>query len=170
MLIYTPRYRENFPGGMPEERWLAEHSIASKVERQQNMRQAHERAFSRFRAQGLPEGEAMLLTNKEMQRLGYYPKSDTITARRLSGAERFAALDAESLIEIADGEMRSGVFPDIEKALADPGTAFDKSMGNYVIHRNYVNSAKLNARIADRATKFLIAYQGELFEVVIERY
>ena len=34
------------------------------------------------RAEGLNEGAAMLRANKEMERLGYYPKSPTIVAHR----------------------------------------------------------------------------------------
>ena len=70
VLIETARYRESFPGGLPKKRWLAEHEIASKVERLQNMRAAHDQALSSFKAQGLSEAAAMSRTSKEMQRLG----------------------------------------------------------------------------------------------------
>ncbi len=102
--------------------------------------------------------------------LGYYPKTDTVTARRLSGVEKERAGNAAELIRIPFGEMQSGVFPDIEKALADPGTEIDKNMGRYTIHRDYENSAKLNALIASGRNKFLVAYQEQIFELTIQRH
>ncbi|MDP6707000.1 MAG: hypothetical protein QF893_11705 [Alphaproteobacteria bacterium] len=167
--LESARYRKLFPNGMPEPRWLEERSIFAEVERLRAMRSAHAEALRRFKSQGLPEGEARLRTGKEMQRLGYYRKSDTITARRLSGSEAEAARSAGAIV-IPDGEMQSGVFPDIEKAVAAPGQAIDKSMGKYVTHHDYVNSAKLNARIAAGDTKILIVYRGAVFELTIERH
>ena len=97
------------------------------------------------------------------KRLGHYSKSPPLTARRVSAS----AADTP-LIEIPEGEIASGVFPDIERALATPGTAVDKS-GRYTIHRDYENSAKLNALIQTDMRRFWVRYRGEVYEMVIER-
>ena len=73
------------------------------------------------------------------------------------------------VIEIPPGEMQSGVFPDIERAIASPGTAVDKRSGRYLIHHDYQNSRKLNALLATDIERFWVRYQGRLYEMVIER-
>ncbi len=151
--------------------WLAQHTRHAEVQRIRTVRDTYARLIGDFKAQGLNEITAALRANKEMQRLGFYPKDDTIIARRLSRAE-FDALEkqASRLFRIAVKELQSGVFPDIEAALASPGTEVDKTMGRYVIHRDYENSARLNKAIGNGASNFFVEYRGDVFEITIKRY
>ena len=60
--------------------------------------------------------------------------------------------------------------PYIEKAIAAQGTEIDKSMGQYVIHRDYANSKRLNAYLNGGGTVFRVAYQGRVYEVTLRTY
>ena len=151
-----------YPDGVPES-MIDERSNYAQITRIRTFRRTQSELVARFRAQGLSEGEALLRTSKELQRLGFLPKSPTITARPVG-----AAGDGVPLFEIADLEMASGVFPDIEKAIASPGDEVDKTMGKYVIHRDYTTSAALNALLAERAERFRVRYRGQVYELVID--
>ena len=71
--------------------------------------------------------------------------------------------------EIAAGEMQSGIFPDLEQAIANPGVAIDKDIGRYVIHDHYKNSAKLNALLASGGDRFRVGYLGKIYAITIDR-
>jgi hypothetical protein len=116
---------------------------------------------------GMGEMQALLRTGKEMQRLGYYPKSTMIVARRL---DRTAAgrVDKAALFSIEKAEMESGIFPDIEKAIASPGEEIDKTY-DYHTHRDYTTSARLNKFIKAGNTRFYIEHLGETYELTIKR-
>ncbi len=161
-LLAGPDHDPADPDGL-RARWIAEHSIATDVARLRTLRGDHAASLARHKARGLSEGEALLAVNRDMQRLGHYPKSPTLTARRVASSAA-----GTPLIDIPEGELASGVFPDIERALAAPGTAVDKS-GRYTFHRDYQNSAKLNALMQTDMQRFWVRYRGEVFEMVIER-
>ena len=63
--------------------------------------------------------------------------------------------------------MASGIFPDIEKALASPGEEVERSMGKYIVHDHYNNSRRLNAHIASGAREFLVRYRVETWRLEI---
>ena len=67
------------------------------------------------------------------------------------------------MFEIADAEMASGIFQDIEKAIAAPGTEVEKSFAPYVIHRDYDNSRKLNAYLAGGGRVFGVCVRDRFY-------
>jgi hypothetical protein len=139
------------------------------MERAQTVRRVHEELLQRYKAMGMGEMQALLWTSKEMQRLGYFPKTPTIVARRLDRAEAAAGkLDKEALFSIAKGEMESGIFPDIEKAIARPGEEIDKTV-DYATHRDYSTSARLNKFLQNGNTRFYVEHLGETYELTIKR-
>jgi hypothetical protein len=164
VLVETPAYREQHPDGVPVA-WLHERARRSEIERIDDLNTTHAELLDRFRAEGLTEVEAGLAAIKEMQRLGYYPKPTTLVARALSSGE--SLLDSWPHFVVPDGEMQSGVFPDIEKALAAPGTEVDKSMGSYIIHRDYENSAKLNEYLGGEGRTFYVTYDDVTYELTV---
>lgn len=105
-----------------------------------------------------------------MQRPGSFPKSDTIGARELD-AEELLRLQNESmpLFRIAVPEMQSGVFPDIERPLAQPNARIDKRGGNYLIQRDCDTSNRLNAYLGCGAAEFLVSYRNDAHMLTIER-
>jgi hypothetical protein len=108
---------------------------------------------------------AALEAIREMQRLGLYPKPPTLVARALRQGD--ALVEAWPVFDVSEGEMRSGVLPDIEKALATPGTEVEKSMGSYIIHRDYENSAKLNTYLDGGGRAFYLTYDEVTYEVTV---
>jgi hypothetical protein len=96
--------------------------------------------------------------------MGYLPKSPRLVAHKIAAADS-DAFPALPLFEIAEAEMASGVFPDIEKALAAPGTEIDKSMGKYIVHNDYANSRKLNAHLAGGTREFLVRFRDETYRI-----
>jgi hypothetical protein len=163
ILLRNGDFDDLYSEGVPA-RQVDEQSHFAQITRIRKLRKTQADLLAQFRAAGLSEGEAYARTSKEMQRLGFYPKSPTITATKVAEAG-----DDLPLFEIAELEMASGVFPDIEKAIASPGTAIDDPNNRYVIHRDYENSAKLNALLATGAKRYRVRYLGQVYELVIEQ-
>jgi len=133
------------------------------------MLRTHEELVQKYKSMGMTEIEALLRTGKDMQRLGYYPKSTTLVARLLSREESAQAnLDKNALFTIAKEEMESGTFHDIEQAIANPGEEVDRT-GDYPIHRDYSTSARLNAYLATGKTQFYVRYLGQTYELTIKK-
>jgi len=164
VLLETRAYRDIQPDGAPPE-WNPEWSRRADMQPLRDLERTEAELRERFAAEGLPEYEASMRVIDEMRRLGFYPMPDTITARAVSGTPP-ADLP---LFDIADGEMASGVFPDIADAILRPGEAVEKSNTTYLIHRDYANSARLNDFLDTGATRFLVRYQGRLWELTIDR-
>jgi len=165
VLLETKAYRALFPDGVAPER-IAAWSKRDAMIRIQNLERTHAELTTRFEAEGLSSHQVSMRVIDEMQRLGFYPAPDTLTARLLATGETLPALP---VFAIAYGEMASGVFPDIEKAVATAGEAVEKGMGRYVIHRDYQNSAKLNEFFDAGGTRMIVRYQGHDYEVTYDK-
>ncbi len=155
---------EEYPDGLTTEIVFAA-SEREQIERLRAMRKAYAEAIERFREQGLSEGEALLAANKEMQQLGYYPATPTMMARPVAEISRTDV----PLFEITDAEFAAGIFPDIDAAIQTPGIKVDKSMGDYVRHRAFATSEKLNEYLDTGATVFLVRARGRVWEISIDR-
>ena len=166
VLVETPAFARSHPEGVSSE-WLRERSRRADIERIETLRSTREALLERFRREGMTEMEASLATTRELQRLGFYPKPTTIVARRLAIDE--VPLGSLPNFTIPFGEMQSGVFPDIERALADPGVEVEKSMGSYIIHRDYENSARLNDYLGDGGQVFYVTYEGGTYQLTVEK-
>jgi hypothetical protein len=62
--------------------------------------------------------------------------------------------------------MRSGVFPDIERAIADPGAEIDRS-GRYLVHRDFTNSERLNTLLDGGGGAFAVRFRGATYRIDI---
>ena len=85
-----------------------------------------------------------------------YPIADSVRLVRID----ITSGNGLPLFEIAEAEMASGIFPDIEKALAAPGSEVERSLGKYVVHNDYTTSRGLNAHLATGAREFLVRFRG----------
>ena len=103
----------------------------------------------------------MLEANKEMQRLGLFPKTTTLVAES-AGCEA-----ASPLLSIADAEFTFGLFPDIEAAIEKRGTEVDKSMGSYITHRDYRTSKGFNAHLDAGHSTFFVRARGSCWRMSI---
>ena len=48
-------------------------------------------------------------------------------------------------------------------------TAVDKTMGDYVIHHDYQNSARLNAFLGGGGERFRVRFAGRLYALTVAR-
>ena len=153
--------RRRYPDGPPLQA-LMDVSRKSDLDRIAEMTRVRDERVAHYRAQGRSEIEALLGANRDLEDRGHLPKSRRIVAERLASPE--AGLP---LFEIADAEMASGIFHDLERALATPGAEIDKSMGSYVTHRDYTTSARLNDLLARGEREFLVRYRGSTYRVEV---
>ena len=138
------------------------------MERTQAITRTREELQQKYTAMGLGQVQMELRIIKDLQRLGYYPKPSTIVARRLSGDE-ITKIDKDALFNIAKDEMASGIFPDIEKAVASPGEEIDQYTSEYYTHRDYNTTARLNPYLKTGKLKFYVRYLGETYELTIKK-
>lgn len=167
VLLKNKEYDQIYPEGVPL-RQIQESSRRLAIERVQVVTRTHEELVQKYKAMGMGEVQAYLRTGKDMQRLGYYPKTPTIVARRLS-REEAARADKDALFSIAKGEMEAGLFQDIEKAMASPGEEIDKISDDYYTHLSYSTSARLNAFLKTGKTRFYVRYLGNTYELTIKK-
>lgn len=164
VLVETDAYASAHPDGVPIP-VLHQQARREHIERAELLRTTHAELLEWFLGEGLSEMEAALATSREMQRLGFYPKPTMLVAELLGPDEEVA--DALPHFVIEDGEMASGVFYDIEAAIADPGTEVEKSLGQYIIHRDYENSARLNAWLGDGGVQYYVTVGGATYLMMV---
>ena len=161
VIAKSSAYAGRYPNG-PKMEELLPVSRKKDIERVAELVRVRDEHVARYRAQGLSEIDALLKTNRDLEDLGHLPRSPRMVATRLA-----SAAPALPLFEIAEAEMASGVFPDIEKAIAAPGEEIDKSMGKYIIHRDFANSAKLNAHFSGGDRDFLVRFRGQTYRIEV---
>jgi len=161
-LVDTRACRRKYASGISRE-ILEPISRRAEIERIRTITSTYADLVARGRAAGRSEGQAMLDAGREMERLGLYPKPTTLVAAR-GGCE-----GASPLFTISDMEFTVGLFPDIEQALASPGTEVDKSMGDYVTHRDYPTSREINDYLKSGHTSFVVRARGACWRLTIQR-
>jgi hypothetical protein len=163
-LLEESECRKAFPDGYPVAT-LADVIHRPAIMRVEHLRETHARLQAEARARGLSDGDAALAAIRGMQQLGLYPKPSTLVATRVAGVEL-----GLPVFEISDTEFLVGLFPDIRAALDNAGTEVEKSMGDYIIHRDYDTSRRLNAWLADRArTTFYVRADGATWRLELTR-
>lgn len=167
VIVKSRAYDDSHPAG-PQAGDLLAVSRKKDIERIAAIQRKRDELVAGYRARGLTEIEALLKSGRDLEDLGYLPKSTRMMARKL-GPQDANASPQLPLFDIADAEMASGIFPDLEKALAEPGAEIDKSMGKYIVHRDYGNSEKLNAHLAGGGLAFLVRYRSATYRIDILR-
>ena len=99
-----------------------------------------------------------------MEELGYLRRGPRLTAMKLPGPP-----SSGPVFEINPQEFDVGMFSDLGKALAAPGTAVKKSMGKYVIHDDFDTSKRLNAWLADGNDSFVVLHRDVYYQVTLSR-
>src|SRR5215213_10031455 len=77
VLVKNKDYDRVYPDGVPL-RQIVEVSARAGMERTQAVTRTHAELLQKYKAMGMGEMQALLRTGKDMQRLGYYPKTPTI--------------------------------------------------------------------------------------------
>ncbi|HEX6007933.1 MAG TPA: hypothetical protein VFY80_08215 [Burkholderiales bacterium] len=164
VIVRTRAYADRYPEGPPLAA-LVERSRKKDIDRVAALERKHAELVARYRAEGATEIEALLKTGRALEDLGYLPKSPRLIAHRVESGQ--ATRNGLPLFEIAEAEMASGIFPDIEKALAAPGSEVERSLGKYVVHNDYTTSRGLNAHLATGAREFLVRFRGATYRMEI---
>lgn len=153
-----------YPTG-PDLEKLLETSRKQEVDRTADMKRTHEELVRTYRENGMREGDALLAAGREMARLGWWPTPRSIVAHEVARLP-----DGVREFVIDPMEITVGLFPDLERALAHPGEAVEKS-GRYVRHRDYRTSELLNEFFQSDPQRFGISLQGKrwLVEIIPER-
>lgn len=154
-LVMTSTCRARFPAGVTAAD-VAPLSRRPDIERAQTITQTYAALVARGIASGVNEGTAMLQANKEMERLGYFPRTPSLTATKTT-----CAADGPPTFEISDEELRVGLFQDIGNALAHPGEAVDKESGDYIRHQSFDTSQRINDYLADRGHTTFVVKRGQ---------
>ena len=162
LLVQTDTCRRKYPGGIPASVLMAR-SRRAEIERAETIRTTHRDLVARGRLAGRSEGQAMLDASKELQRLGWYPKTTTLVAKP-AGCD-----GASPLFPISDAEFTSGLFQDIESAIARPETRIDKSMGAYITHRDFATSRQINEYLDAGHSTFFVRARGACWRLTIQR-
>jgi hypothetical protein len=141
---------------------LKDYIHRAQLERSRTIRETYADTVAGLRAQGLPEGEAMLQANDEMEKKGYYPKTPKLVAAQVD-----AARQGVRVFEITNDEFRFGLFQDIEEAIARPGTEVHFH-GNYITHHDFDTSLKLNEHLDAGNRTFIVKRDNGLFLLTIQ--
>jgi hypothetical protein len=161
-VIETPMCRRKYESGAPPPSFLATLSRREAIERAETIKSTYADLVARGRQSGKGEGQAMLDAGKEMQRLGFYPKTPTMVAAA-------ARCEASPLFTISDAELTFGLFPDIEAAIERPGREVDKSMGAYITHRDYSTSRLINEYLDAGHSILFVRARGACWQITIDR-
>jgi len=114
-----------------------------------------------YKAEGASEGEALLRAGRDLRDLGYYPKPERWVATPLSAAQATKHRHLPR-VDIDPMAFKVGLFPDLEEAMASPGSEVDRS-GSYIRHRDYDASERLNALLDAGTWELMIATDGREF-------
>jgi hypothetical protein len=140
---------------------LFEASRKKDLDRLTEMERIRNETVSQSMSQGASKIQALLESNRVLEDKGYLPRSPRLVAHKTPATDTVG----QPVFSIADAEMASGIFADIEKAIGAPGTEIDKAMGKYIVHDHYTNSAALNAHLAAGARAFFVRYRGEIYRL-----
>ena len=140
---------------------LKDYLHRAQLERSRTIRETYAGTVAGLRLQGLPEGEAMLRANDEMEKRGYYPKTPKLEARKIESIPQGVAV-----FSISKDEFRFGLFQDIEEAIAKPGNEVRFS-GKYITHRDFDTSRKLNEYLAAGNRSFVVKTGKGMFLLTI---
>jgi hypothetical protein len=160
-------YRTRYPNGPLIDELLAT-SRKPEIDRLAIWKRRQAELVAESRARGATENDAILRSYRALEDEGLMPRSRAprIVANPVTAAD-LPGVASLPLFEIAEGEMASGVFRDIENAINTPGEEVEKSPVQYVIHRDYSNSAKLNAYLAGGGRAFVVRYRGASYRIEI---
>jgi hypothetical protein len=159
-LTWSADCRRRYPAGPPRDK-MVELSQKPQLDRVADLSRTRDAQVAKYRAQGLSEGDAQIKAIRDLEDMGKIPRGKRLVAERTD-----APPGELPLFEIEDGEMASGIFRDIERAIASPGAEIDKG-GRYLIHRDYTTSARLNAWLDGGGREFVVRYRGGTYRLEI---
>jgi hypothetical protein len=156
-LVSTAQCESKFPAGITRAD-IASLERRPDIERSMTIERTYRELVAQGVAAGDTEGEAMLKAGRAMERLGYFPRSPTLSATAVQCDDNGArdATAGDGVFVIPEEEFKVGLFPDIDAAIASPGEEVDKGQGPYILHSGYDTSRRLNEYLAAGHTSFVV--------------
>jgi hypothetical protein len=170
VLIKSPEFEAVYPRGLTVEH-LVQLSKREDIEHIERLKFVHDELLTKALAEGMQENEAQLKVIRQMEELGFYPRSAYYTATKL-GAGESAALretDRGDLFSISETEFTASLYPDIEKAIESPGEEVERSMGQYIRYDGYDTSERLNKFLDGGGAIFHVERQGRIYRIELHR-
>ena len=160
VLLRNETFDRLYPDG-PQVVALLEFSRKAEVDRLAEMRDTYEELKARFRSKEINEGAALLAAGREMAQLGWWPSPATITAQEV---EKFSA--GLRIFSIDPQELQVGLFPNIQQAIAHPGTPAPHR-SRYVRHRDFTTSEELNTYLETEPEAYGLRIDGHNWYISI---
>lgn len=141
---------------------LKDYAHRDQLERSRTIRETYATTVAGLQAQGVPEGEAMLRANDEMEKKGYYPKTPKLVAMKIETIRQ-----GVKVFNISKDEFRFGLFQDIDEAIAKPGTEVHFH-GKYITHRDFDTSRRLNEHLDAGNRTFIVKCDKGIFFLAVK--
>jgi hypothetical protein len=161
VMAATSAYRRQYPRGVSMAELLAV-SRKPQFDREAAFKAKYDERVAAHRAAGLSEGDAMLRAYDDLEELGFLPRKPRLMAREVQTADESAPR-----FDIAEAEMASGIFNDLSQAIASPGREVRKSPYEYIVHRDYDNSRRLNAYLDGGGQAFFVGFRRRVYRLEI---
>jgi hypothetical protein len=163
VLLSTPQCRAKYRDGLTRAD-VASLERRPDIERAVTITRTYRELVARGVAAGENEGTAMLNAGKEMARLGYFPRSPTLSATSVpcdtGNGRGDASSTTDALFVISEEEFKVGLFQDINAAIANPGEQVDKD-SDYVLHSSFDTSRRLNEYLASQEHTTFVVQRGQ---------
>lgn len=163
VLLRAPSFQSWYGKGVPD-LLLQERSSRARIERSRDFRRVQAELEARFLAEGLNQGEATLKAYDEMKELGYLPRDPTIVATPLERAP-----EGSRVFQIPELYIRSGLFQDIARAIAQPGKEVATSTGDYLQYEDDRLGPRLREFREAGNDRFVVELQGRLYLMETKR-
>lgn len=164
VLAKNGQFRGLYPEGVPL-RLIDEVSRRKRIERARELRRVQAELMAKHRAGGMNEAEAMLKTHDEMERLGYYPRSSRIVAKKVD-----AAPEGVRVFAIPPARFRVGLYQDIARAIARPGKEVKTGTGTYLKYGDDVTGPQLKAWRQAGHDRFAVRVGDALYLLEVKRH
>jgi hypothetical protein len=158
ILIKTDDFDALYPDGIPA-KLLAERSNRKQIEKVRDFRKVKAELVAKFMSEeGLREGDAILRAYDEMEKLGYLARKPRIAATLVRNLPNDV-----TVFDIPRHYLDAGLFQDIAKAIASPGTEVKAGLGTYLKYEDDDLGPRLRAFREAGGNRFGVRLDDQLF-------
>lgn len=163
VLVRNDAFDDIYPDGVPAER-LAEWSRRDQIERVREFRRVQGELEARYEGEGFNEGAATLQAYRDMEELGLLPKRPPIVAMPVDEAPADVRV-----FDIPANYLDVGLFSDIAKAIASPGSKVNTGTGSYLKYHDDELGPRLRAWREEGNDRFAVRTAGQTYVLTVTR-
>jgi hypothetical protein len=164
VLVKNKHFRSLYPNGVPP-RLIAQKSLRKRIERSRQLRRVQGELMARHKAEGKNEGTAALETHDEMERLGFYQKAPRLVATLVDRVPK-----GVRVFEIPAQRFQVGLYQDIARAMARPGTEVKTDTGTYLKYSGDNTGPELKAWRRAGNDRFAVRVGAKLYLLQVRRF